>query len=124
MDYANTIGIEAAAGEPEGSLVYEFKVPLAPRGGQPFAVLSLPGHTIGLRFETGELPQGGARAREGERPGGGGGNGGYGGGGYGGRGGMGGHGGGYGGGSHGQYGATQAKPVKLWTVVHLAAPPA
>jgi hypothetical protein len=128
MDYAKKIGIDAAAGEPEGSLVYEFKIPLAPKQDTPFAVESGPGHTIGFRFETGEIPQGGARGREGERPkGGDGGGGGYGGGGYGGHGGMGGRGGGYGGyggGSRGQSGAAQAKPVKIWTVVHLAGPPA
>ncbi len=125
MDYANKIGIEAAAGEPEGTLVYEFRIPLVATGDEPFAVQSEPGRTIGLRFETGEMPRGGAGGERGaERPGGG--HGGY-GGGFGGRGGMGGygggHGGGYGGGSRSDYGASQAKPVKLWTVVHLAAPP-
>ncbi len=123
MDYANKIGIEAAAGQPEGSLVYEFRIPLAATGSQPFAVQSGPGRAIGLRFETGEMPRGGGGGREGERPGGG--HGGY--SGIGGRGGMGGYGGGYGGyggGSRSEYGAPQAKPVKLWTVVQLAAPPA
>jgi hypothetical protein len=126
MDYAKSIGIDAAAGEPEGSLVYELRIPLATSPERPFAMESTPGRAIGLRFETGEIPQTAARGGEGARPPGGGG--GYGGGGYGGRGGgYGGRGGtgggGYGGGSRGQYTAPQTKPVKVWTVVQLAAPP-
>ena len=116
-------GIDIAAGQPEGSLVYELRVPLAVSADRPFAVESSPGKTVGLRFETGEMPTGGAPGGRGGHSGGtGGGYGGHGGwgGGYGGRGG--GMGGGYGGRSRGQYGATQAKPVKVWTVVHLAAP--
>lgn len=148
LAYARTIGIDVAVRLSEGVLVYEFRLPLAASPDQPHAVRAVPGAAVGLGIETNKLERGG-RGDEGGRgraggPGGGGigGIGGPGGGGIGGPGGggiggvggggMGGRsGGGMGGGmmggappGGGRDGMEQPKPIKIWTVVRLAAPPA
>jgi hypothetical protein len=84
--------------------------------GQPYAVRSTPGATIGLGVATGEIPRPGGRGGEGGGrqggmggpPGGGGGGGGRGGGGRGG----------------GREGMRELKPIKAWAIVHLSKPPA
>jgi len=134
--YARTIGLDVAARMAEGVLVYELRVPLPVSEAQPYGVRSAPGATIGLGIETGQLPGPGGRGEEGGRgrsgmgggPPGGGGGGGM-GGGMGGGGMMGGGGGqtgGIGGGppGGGREGMREMKPIKAWTVVQLAKPPA
>jgi hypothetical protein len=133
MTFARTVGLDVAARMAEGVLVYEIRVPLPASEGQPYAVRSTPGGTIGLGVETGEMPRMTGRSGEGGGRGagggggGGGGRGGGGGGGGGGRGGGGmGGGGGTGGGppGGGREGMRQLKPIKAWTIVHLSKPPA
>jgi len=130
LAFAKTVGLDVASRMPEGVLIYEIRVPLSASGGQPYAVRSTPGATIGLGVETGEMPRPGGRGGEGGGrqggmgggpPGGGGGGGGRGGGGMGGGGGQGGMGGGRGGGREGM---RELKPIKAWTIVHLSKPPA
>ncbi len=131
LTYARTVGIDVAARLAEGVLVYEIRVPLAASTDQPYAVRSGPGATIGLGIESNKLERGdeGGRGRGGR----GGGTGGGPGGGIGGPGGMGGGriGGGMGGGmmggrppGGGRAGMEETKPIKVWTVVRLANPPA
>lgn len=126
LAFARTAGLDAASRMAEGVLVYEIRVPLAASEGQPYAVRSTPGAAIGLGIETNEMPRFGGRGEEGGggrsgggggRPPGGGGGGMMGGGG-GGRGGMGG-----GAPGGGREGMRALKPIKTWTVVHLAQPP-
>jgi hypothetical protein len=131
LAFAKTIGLDVATRMGQGVLVYEIRVPLPASEGQPYAVRSTPGSTIGLGVETGAMPRVAGRSGEGGgRRGGGGGAGGSGGGGGGGGrggGGMGGGGrGGTGGGppGGGREGMRELKPVKAWTIVHLAKPPA
>ena len=121
LAFAKTVGLDVASRMPEGVLIYEIRVPLSASGGQPYAVRSTPGATIGLGVETGEMPRPGGRGGEGGgRQGGMGGGPPGGGGGGGGRGG-GGMGGGRGGGREGM---RELKPIKAWTIVHLSKPPA
>lgn len=136
LAYARTIGIDAAARLSEGVLVYEIRLPLAASSDQPHAVRSVPGALVGLGIETNKLERAG-RGDEGGRgrsggPGGGGpggpgggGIGGIGGGGMGGRGGGGMGGGMMGGAPPGgaRGGMEQPKPIKIWTVLRLAAGP-
>ena len=135
LAYARTIGLDVAARMAEGVLVYELRVPLSVTEAQPYGVKSSPGATIGLGIETAELARpegrggGGGRGRGGMGggpPGGGGGGmgGGMGGGGM--TGGGGGQPGGMGGGppGGGREGMREMKPIKVWTVVQLAKPPA
>jgi hypothetical protein len=131
--FAKTVGLDVATRMGEGVLVYEIRVPLSASEGQPYAVRSTPGSTIGLGVETGAMPRVAGRSGEGGgRGGGGGGTGGSGGGGGGGGrggggmggGGGGGRGGGGMGGGGGREGMRELKPVKAWTIVHLAKPPA
>ena len=137
LTYARTIGLDVAARMAEGVLVYEIQVPLPVSEARPYGVRSAPGATIGFGIETGQLPSPGGRGEEGGRgrggmggapPGGGGGGsgggmgGGMGGGGMTGGGAPGGMGGGPPGG--GREGMRELKPVKAWTVVQLAKPPA
>ena len=141
LAYARTIGLDVAARAAEGVLVYELRVPLAVTEAQPYGVKSSPGATIGLGIETSQPPEptggrfGGAGAKTGAggdpTGGGGGGRGGLpppgmGGGGAGGMGGGGGQPGGMGGGppGGGREGMREMKPIKVWTVVQLAKPPA
>jgi hypothetical protein len=141
LAYARTIGLDVAARMAEGVLVYELRVPLAVTEAQPYGVKSSPGATIGLGIETSQPPEptggrfGGAGAKTGTggdpTGGGGGGRGGLpppgmGGGGAGGMGGGGGQPGGMGGGppGGGREGMREMKPIKVWTVVQLAKPPA
>jgi hypothetical protein len=136
LTYARTIGIDAAARMAEGVLAYELRVPLATSEAQPYGVKSVPGATIGLGIETNQPPeQGGARfggvgARGGTSgdptSGGGGGRGGGPPGGTGGGGMGGGQRGGMGGGppGGGREGMREMKPIKAWTIVQLAMPPA
>jgi hypothetical protein len=129
LAFAKTIGLDAASRLAEGVLEYEIRVPLSVIEGQPYAVRSTPGGTIGLGIETGELPRPGGRGGEG-----GGSRGGMGGGPPGGGGGMAGGGmsgggqrGGMGGGQRGggrEGGMGEMKPIKAWIVVHLGKPPA
>jgi len=131
LTYARTIGIDVAARMAEGVLVYELRVPLPVSEAQPYGVRSAPGATIGLGIETAQLPRPGGRGEEG-----GGGQGGMGGGPPGGGRGGGGMGGGMGGGGGqpggmgggppggGREGMRELKPIKVWTVVQLAKPPA
>jgi hypothetical protein len=141
LAYARTIGLDVAARVAEGVLVYELRVPLPVSEAQPYGVKSSPGATIGLGIETSQPPEptggrfGGAGAKTGTggdpTGGGGGGRGGLpppgmGGGGAGGMGGGGGQPGGMGGGppGGGREGMRELKPIKVWTVVQLAKPPA
>jgi len=131
LAYARTIGLDVAARVAEGVLVYELRVPLSVTEARPYGVKSSPGAAIGLGIETAELArpedrgEGGGRGRGGMGggpPGGGGG--GMGGGGM--MGGGGGQPGGMGGGppGGGREGMRELKPIKVWTVVQLAKPPA
>jgi len=133
LAFAKTLGLDVASRMSEGVLVYEIRVPLSASEGQPYAVRSTPGGTIGLGIETGQMPRPGGRGDKGGGrgggmgggPPGGGGGGPPGGGGMGGGGGRGG--GGMGGGPPGggrEGGMREMKPVKTWVVVHLATPPA
>jgi hypothetical protein len=131
LEYARTIGFDAAVRVAEGVLVYELRIPLPASEGQPYTVHAAPGATIGLGVETNQLERPGGRGEEGERGRGGGGRPGGGGGGMGGgmggggmMGGGGGH--GMGGGSRGggREGMSELKPIKQWTIVHLAKAPA
>lgn len=135
LAYARTIGLDVAARVAEGVLVYELRVPLSVTEAQPYGVKSSPGSTIGLGIETAELArpegrgEGGGRGRGGMGGGppvggGGGMGGGMGGGGM--TGGGGGQPGGMGGGppGGGREGMRELKPIKVWTVVQLAKPPA
>jgi hypothetical protein len=127
LAYARTIGLDVAARMAEGVLVYELRVPLAVTEAQPYGVKSAPGAIIGLGIETAKLQPSGGRGEEGGRGGTGGrppgGGGGMGGGGMGGGGGQrGGMGGGPPGG--GREGMREIKPIKVWTIVQLAKPPA
>jgi hypothetical protein len=137
LAYARTIGLDVAARVAEGVLVYELRVPLAVSEAQPYGVRSVPGATIGVGIETNQLPRPEGRGEEGGRgrggmgggpPGGGGGmGGGGGGGGMGGGSGMGGGApGGMGGGppEGGRGDMRDMKPIKAWSVVRLATPPA
>ena len=118
LAFAKTVGLDVATRMGEGVLVYEIRVPLSASEEQPYAVRSIPGGTIGLGVETGEMPRAAGRSGEGRGRGAGGGGGG--GSGVGG-GGSGGGGGGRGGGREGM---RELKPVKAWTIVHLSNPPA
>ena len=103
-------GIAVKIGQVEGYLVYELKVPLARTADTPYAIEAKPGTLIGFGLETPKMER---PAREGR-----GGMGGLGGrgGGMGGRGrGMGGR----GGGDRSQF--EQAKPLKSWATIQLAA---
>jgi hypothetical protein len=140
LAYARTIGLDVAAREAEGVLVYELRVPLAVTEAQPYGVKSSPGATIGLGIETSQPPEprggrfGGAGAKTGTggdpTGGGGGGRGGLpppgmGGGGAGGMGGGGGQRGGMGGPPEGGRGELrEMKPIKTWMIVQLAKGPA
>jgi len=121
LAYARTIGLDVAARLAEGVLVYELRVPLPVTEAQPYGVKSAPGATIGLGIESTKLQPPGGRGEEGGRSGMGGRPPGGGGGGMGGgqRGGMGGlpPGG-------GREGMREMKPIKAWTIVRLAKPPA
>jgi hypothetical protein len=126
MAFAKTVGLDVASRMSEGVLVYEIRVPLSASEGQPYAVRSTPGGTIGLGIETGEMPRPGGRGDEGGGRGSG-----MGGGAPGGGGGMGGGGGRGGGGMGGgppgggrEGGMREMKPIKAWIVVHLGKPPA
>jgi len=121
LAYARTIGLDVAARLAEGVLVYELRVPLPVTEAQPYGVKSAPGATIGLGIESTKLQPPGGRGEEGGRSGMGGRPPGGGGGGMGGgqRGGMGGLPPGGGG-----EGMRELKPIKAWTVVRLAKPPA
>ena len=128
LEVAKAPGIEVAVGNPNGAMVYEMKIPLAPGDSTaPFGVGVKPGESFSLGVESGELPStgGGMRRGEGEGEGGeGGGRGGF-GGGYGGRGrgGFGGGGGrgGYGGGGYGGgQGAQRPDPINEWVNIKLA----
>jgi H/ACA ribonucleoprotein complex subunit 1 len=127
--------IRAKIGHAEGMMVYELAIPLATSPESPDGLGVRPGAIIGIGLETPERKA--ETSGSGGRGGGGygGGMGGRGGGGYGGGGGRGGGGygggmGGRGGGGYGGEGASsgsfgqQAKPVKAWTTVQLATPPA
>lgn len=132
LAYARTIGLDVAARLAEGVLVYELRVPLSATEAQPYGVKSAAGATIGLGIESAKLQPPDGRGREGGRGGMGGPPPGGGGGGMG--GGMGGGGGGMGGGQRGgmgggppgggREGMRDLKPIKAWTVVQLAKPPA
>ncbi len=130
LAYARTIGLDVAARAAEGVLVYELKMPLAVSESQPYGVKSSPGATIGLGIETADLARPEGRGEGGGRGRGGMGGGPPGGGGGGMGGGMGGGGGGQPGGmgggppGGGREGMRELKPVKVWTVVQLAKPPA
>jgi hypothetical protein len=141
LAYARTIGLDVAARMAEGVLVYELRVPLPVSEAQPYGVKSAPGAIIGLGIETSQPPEPrggrfggvGAKSGTGGDPTGGGGGGrggipppGMGGGGAGGMGGGGGQRGGMGGGppEGGREGMRELKPIKIWTVVQLAKPPA
>jgi len=134
LAFAKTVGLDVATRMGEGVLVYEIRVPLSASEEQPYAVRSIPGGTIGLGVETGEMPRAAGRSGEGGGRGAGGGGGGGGrggGGGVGGGGGGGGRGGGGGGSAGGgggrgggREGMRELKPVKAWTIVHLSKPPA
>ena len=123
LAFAKTVGLDVASRMSEGVLVYEIRVPLSASEGQPYAVRSTPGATIGLGVETGEMPRAAGRSGEGggRGAGGSGGGGGMGGGGGRGGGGQGGMGAGRGGGREGM---RELKPVKAWATVHLSKPPA
>jgi len=122
LAFAKTVGLDVATRMGEGVLVYEIRVPLPASEGQPYAVRSTPGGTIGLGVETSAMPRAAGRSGEGGgRGAGGSGGSGGGGGGGGGRGGGGMGGGGRGGGREGM---RELKPVKAWTIVHLSKPPA
>jgi hypothetical protein len=133
LDYARRIGIDVAATEAEGVLVYEIRMPLAASPDLPYAVGSVPGAIISLGIETAKIerPEGAGGRGGGGRGGGVGGPGGGpgsgpGGGGIGGiGGGMGGRRGGgmMGGGSPGggRGGMTETRPIKVWAIVQLAA---
>lgn len=108
-------GITVKTGQVEGYLVYELKVPLAKTADAPYAIETKPGAVIGFGLETPKMER-----PSGEGRGGPGGFGGF-GGGMGGRGGGGG-GMGHGGGERGQ--TEQAKPLKGWATIQLAARPA
>jgi hypothetical protein len=132
LAFAKTVGLDVATRMGEGVLIYELRVPLPASEGQPYAVRSTPGATIGLGVATGEIPRPGGRGDEGGGrgggmgggpPGGGGGSGGGSGVGSGG-GGGGRSGGGMGGGGGREGGMRELKPIKTWVVVHLAKPPA
>jgi len=124
LAFAKTVGLDVATRMGEGVLVYEIRVPLSASEGQPYAVRSTPGGTIGLGIETGAMPRAAGRSGEGGGRGAGGG-GGRGGGGMGGGGGGGGRGGGgMGGGGGRERGMRELKPIKTWVVVHLSKPPA
>lgn len=109
-------GIAVKIGQVEGYLVYELKVPLARSADTPYAIEAKSGALIGFGLETPKIER---PAREGGgRMGGFGG----GGGGMGGRGGRGGGGGGRRGGGGGDRDQPeQAKPLKGWATVQLAA---
>ncbi len=127
--------IRAKIGHAEGMMVYELAIPLAVSPDSPEGLGALPGAIVGIGLETPErkAETGNYGSRGGGGMGGaGGGMGGRGGGGYG---GMGGRGGGdYGGGGSGGRGGgmggpggsfgQQTKPLKAWTTVLLATPPA
>jgi hypothetical protein len=111
-------GIAVKVGEVQGYLVYELKVPLARTADWPYAIEAKPGALIGFGLETPKMER---PSREGQ-----GGMGGFGGGGGG--GGMGGRGGRGGGGMGGRRGGggdrdqpEQAKPLKSWATIQLAA---
>jgi hypothetical protein len=132
LDYARRIGIDVAATQAEGVLVYEIRLPLSASLDQPYAVRSVPGAVVSLGIETGKVERPEGPDRAGGRGSGGGTGGGPGGGGIGGiGGGMGGRrGGGMGGGmmgggppGSGRGGMSETKPIRVWTVVQLAAGP-
>jgi len=111
-------GIAVKVGEVQGYLVYELKVPLTRTADLPYAIEAKPGALIGFGLETPKMER---PSREGQ-----GGMGGFGGGGGG--GGMGGRGGRGGGGMGGRRGgggdrnqSEQAKPLKSWATIQLAA---
>ncbi len=113
---AEAAPIQVKIGTNEGTLVYEMRIPLTKSGDAPYAIGGRPGGTIGIGLETPPREW----RNEGGR-----GAGGF--GGMGGRGGFGGHG-GWGGGGRPGYGGgpffqrpQQAKPLKTWASVQLAA---
>jgi hypothetical protein len=112
-------GIAVKVGQVEGYLVYELKVPLARNAETPYAIETKPGALIGFGLETPKIERPPSEGRGGGMGGMGGGMGGRGGGGMGGRGGggMGGRRGG--GGDRNQ--SEQAKPLKSWATLQLAA---
>lgn len=131
--------IRATLGHSQGTLIYELAIPLARAANSSDGLGVRPGAVIGIGIETPERKDtpaagrggygGGAGGDTGSRGGYGGMGGRAGGGGYG---GMGGHG-GYGGGMSGPGGAAgreagasalTVKPLKIWTTVQLATPPA
>jgi hypothetical protein len=132
--------IRAMLGHSQGTLIYELAVPLARAANSSDGLGARPGAVIGIGIETPErkdTPAAGRGVYGGGAGGDTGGRGGY--GGTGGRGGRGGYGGisdhgGYGGGGVGGRGgaggretgasAPTLKPLKIWTTVQLATPPA
>lgn len=111
-------GIAAAVDQPEGTLVYEIKMPLARSDTRPYAAGVKPGALVGLGVETEKLD------RAGQRPGGGrdgrGGAGGGMGGSGGGRGGMGGASGRAMGGGADSMNGKPPQPIKFWVRVRLS----
>jgi hypothetical protein len=100
-------GLEVVAAPSSGLVVYELKIPLLAKEGQPLAVGAKPGATIGIGFETSKpdlsrMQRGGP----GGMPGGG----------------MGrpGMGGGYGRRGRFGMGSNMLEPLKIWTTVQLA----
>jgi hypothetical protein len=100
-------GLEVLAAPSSGLVVYELKIPLLAKEGQPLAVGAKPGATIGIGFETSKPDLSRMqRGRPGGMPGGGMGRPGM-GGGFGRRGGYG-------------MGSNMPEPLKIWTTVQLA----
>jgi hypothetical protein len=105
-------GIAVKVGQVEGYLVYELKVPLVKDSERPYAIEAKPGSAIGFGLETPKVEAAEHRGGFGGMSGGMGGRGG----GMGGAGGMGGP----GGGGH-RGGFEEAKPLKAWATIQLAA---
>jgi hypothetical protein len=100
-------GLEVMATPSSGLVVYELKIPLLAKEGQPLGVGAKPGATIGIGFETSKPDLSRMqRGRAGGMPGGGMGRPGM-GGGFGRRGGYG-------------MGSNMPEPLKIWTTVQLA----
>lgn len=118
LDLAAESAIAVAAAVNEGTLLYEFRLPLAESSTtQPYGIGAKTDKPLGfgLQIPTPEFPQGG-----GQRGGGGLGGGGRSGGGRGGIGGTGRGGGGFGGGGMRGRGGAQMKELKVWTTLTLA----
>jgi hypothetical protein len=107
LDHAS--GVEVALRIIEGTAEYELKVPLVKTADHPYAIGATPGTTIGLGLETPKAERTSSSDRNGF--------------GQGRRGGMGRRGPG-GGGMSREGGFHAAKPIKVWSLVTLSAPPA